>query len=331
MADVARLAGVSHQTVSRVLNAHPSVSEDARARVESAIAALGYRRNTAARALVTRSTRTLGVVTVDTAHYGPSSTLFAIEGAARAAGYFVNFVSVRQIDRQHMSEALEHLMHAGVDGLIAIAPLSAAVEALRGLGTDVPLVEVAATELYGEPGVAVDQRAGAWAATRHLLDLGHETVAHVAGPAGWLEAEERRQGWRSALSTAGREIAAELSGDWTPRSGYEAGRTLASQVARGEVTAAFVANDQMALGLIRAMREAGLSVPDDVSVVGFDDIPEAGYYLPPLTTLRQDFAEVGGRCIETLVARINGLDVLPRPAIRPELVIRASTAPPRRD
>lgn len=331
MADVARLAGVSHQTVSRVLNAHPSVSRDTRVRVESAIAELGYRRNTAARALVTRSTRTLGVVTVDTAHYGPSSTLFAIEGAARAAGYFVNFVSVRQIDRQHMSEALEHLMHAGVDGLIAIAPLSAAVEALRGLGTDVPLVEVAATELYGEPGVAVDQRAGAWAATRHLLDLGHETVAHVAGPDGWLEAEERRQGWRSALSTAGREIPVELSGDWTPRSGYEAGRILAAQVAPGEMTAAFVANDQMALGLMRALHEAGLSVPGDVSVVGFDDIPEASYYQPPLTTVRQDFAEVGGRCIEMLVARMHGQEVLPRQAIRPELLIRNSTAPPRRD
>src|SRR3954447_10440785 len=147
MADVARLAGVSHQTVSRVLNAHPSVNPHTRERVETAIAQLGYRPNRAARALVTRSSRTLGVISVDTSNYGPSSTLFAIEGAARAAGYFVSFVSLRHVDRAHMKEAVDHLMGAGVDGLVVIAPLRSVVEALRGLTTDVPLVEVEAGDL----------------------------------------------------------------------------------------------------------------------------------------------------------------------------------------
>jgi DNA-binding LacI/PurR family transcriptional regulator len=328
MADVARIAGVSHQTVSRVLNEHPSVNPATRTRVEMAIAQLGYRRNTAARALVTRSTRTLGVVSVDTSNYGPSSTLFAIEGAARAAGYFVNFVSLREIDRQNMTEAIDHLMEAGVDGLVAIAPLHSALEALRGVTTDVPLVEVEATDVFSESGVVVDQRAGGLAATRHLLDLGHRTVAHVAGPSGWLEAEERVRGWRSALTDAGQDAPPILQGDWSPRSGYQAGEQLVERVARGDITAVFVANDQMALGLIRAVHEAGLAVPADLSVVGFDDIPESAYFLPPLTTLRQDFAEVGRRCIESLLGRISGDPVPARPPIQPELLVRASTGPP---
>lgn len=328
MADVARLAGVSHQTVSRVLNAHPSVNPQTRARVETAITQLGYRPNTAARALVTRSTRTLGVVSVDTSHYGPSSTLFAIEGAARAAGYFVNFVSLSVVDRQNMAQAIDHLMAAGVDGLVAIAPLRAAVEALRGVSTDVPLVELEATDAFAESGVVVDQRSGGRAATRHLLDLGHETVVHISGPPGWLEAEARVLGWQSALADAGREVRPVESGDWSARSGYDAGKRLAGRVARGEVTAVFVANDQMALGLVRALHDEGLTVPDAVSVVGFDDIPESAYFLPPLTTLRQDFGEVGRRCIETLLARISGEPLPPRPPIQPELLVRSSTAAP---
>jgi DNA-binding LacI/PurR family transcriptional regulator len=328
MHDVARLAGVSHQTVSRVLNAHPSVSDTTRDRVERAIAQLGYRRNTAARALVTRSTRTFGVVTVDTAEYGPTSTLFAIEGAARAAGYFVNFVSVQQIDREHMLEAIDHLMAASVDGLIAIVPLRAAVQSLRGLSTDVPLVEVETSELSIDEGVVVDQMSGARSATRHLLDLGHRTVVHVAGPQEWLEAEARVRGWRAALIDANREIKPHLGGDWSSSSGYLAGLEIAPQVAAGEVSAVFVANDQMALGLLRAMHEAGLSVPGDVSVVGFDDIPEAKHYIPALTTVRQDFAEVGRRCIDELVGRIAGRPAQSRQPIQPELIVRESSAPP---
>jgi DNA-binding LacI/PurR family transcriptional regulator len=328
MYDVARLAGVSHQTVSRVLNSHPSVRPATRERVERAITQLGYRRNTAARALVTRSTRTVGVISVDTSNYGPSSTLFAIEGAARAAGYFLNFVSVRQVDREHMVEAIDHLMAAGIEGLVAIAPLRTAVDALRGVSTAVPLVAVEATDLFAESGVVVDQLNGGLAATRHLLDLGHDTVVHVAGPAGWLEAEARERGWRMALGDAGREVGPVLGGDWTARSGFKAGQALAGPVSRREVTAVFVGNDQMALGLVRALHEAGFSVPGDVSVVGFDDIPESAYYLPPLTTLRQDFAEVGRRCIQTLLARISGATVEPLQAIQPELLIRDSTATP---
>jgi DNA-binding LacI/PurR family transcriptional regulator len=328
MHDVARLAGVSHQTVSRVLNAHPNVSPTTRGRVEQAIAQLGYYRNTAARALVTRSTRTLGVITVDTAEFGPARTLFAIERAARAAGYYVNFVSVNQIDRQHMVEAIDHLRAASVDGLIAIVPLRAAVQSLRGISTDVPLVEVETSEVLNDGPVVMDQVSGARLATQHLLDLGHRTVLHVAGPQEWLAAEARVHGWRAALTAANREIRPHVEGDWSAKAGYRAGHEIAPQVAAGDVTAVFVANDQMALGVLRAFYDAGLSVPGDVSVVGFDDIPEAEHYIPALTTMRQDFGEVGRRYVADVLRRISGRPRRSRPPIQPELIVRASCGGP---
>ena len=327
MADVARLAGVSHQTVSRVLNNHPSVAPDTRRSVETAISQLGYRRNTAARALVTKKSRTLGVVSVDTSHYGPASTLFSIEAAARQASYFVNFVSLRYVDRPNMRAAVDHLMGANVDGLIVIAPLTAAVEALEGLRTDVPLVRVAGDEgSASADSVVVDQSAGAVLATRHLLSLGHETVAHVRGPEQWLEADARVRGWLSALMAARVPVPRVLAGDWSPAAGYRAGLELAGMP---EVTAVFAANDQMALGLIRGLHDGGRIVPTEVSVVGFDDIPEAGYFLPPLTTVRQDFAEVGRRCIDRLMALIAGAEAASMSPIQPTLVVRSSAAPPR--
>lgn len=343
MADVARLAGVSHQTVSRVLNGHPSVRPGTRARVETAIAQLGYRRNTAARALVTRQSRTFGVVSVDTSHYGPASTLFGIEQAAREAGYFVSFASVRHVDRTNMRVALDHLMSAGVDGIVVIAPIQAAVDAVHGLSASVPLVMLEAGE-RASGNVVIDQVGGARLATRHLLDLGHRTVLHVRGPTDWLEAEARVRGWRDELAAAGRVAHEVLVGDWSPASGYAAGQRLA---AMRDVTAVFVANDQMALGVMLALHEAGRAIPGNVSLVGFDDIPEAGFFLPPLTTVHQDFAEVGRRCIRRLLdliygagadsataARLVGADgcaasgrdaPAPTEPVQPVLIVRRST------
>jgi DNA-binding LacI/PurR family transcriptional regulator len=328
MADVARLAGVSHQTVSRVVNGHRSVTPATRNRVEVAIAQLGYRRNTAARALVTRRSGVLGVVSVDTSHYGPASTLLSIEEAARSVGYFVSFVSVKTVDQLEMRAALDHLMTANVDGIVVIAPMRAAVEAVHGLASEVPLVVVEGTGSAGVASVVIDQVHGSRLATGHLLDLGHRTVHHVRGPHDWLEAEARVRGWQAELSSR-RAVAREcLVGDWTPESGYRAGLQLAQDP---DVTAAFVANDQMALGVILGLHRAGRSVPGDVSIVGFDDIPEAGYLIPPLTTVRQDFAEVGRRCLQQLLALVHGTaDGLDHLVVRPELVVRASTAPPGR-
>ncbi|MFL1898963.1 LacI family DNA-binding transcriptional regulator [Streptomyces tauricus] len=328
MADVARLAGVSHQTVSRVLGDHPNVRDETRAKVLHAIEEMGYRRNSSARALVTRRTRTLGVVASDTTLYGPASTLFALEEAARAEGYLVSTVSLRKLTVEKLAEALDHLSEGGVEGVVAIAPQRSAVEALAGLRHPFPVVIVGSGPGVGIPSVNVDQHLGARLATRHLLAAGHRTVWHLAGPEDWQEAADRAAGWRTTLEAAGVEPPLILRGDWSPLSGYRAGQELAGWLGRG-LTAVFVANDQMALGVLRALREAGVRTPQDVAVAGFDDIPESEFFAPPLTTVRQDFAAVGKRSIALLLDLIEGREPsgVPRIAIEPQLVVRASTFP----
>lgn len=325
--DVAALAGVSYQTVSRVLHDSPQVSAETRERVLAAIRQLDYRPNSMARALVTGRSNTVGVVSFDTTLYGPASTLFGIERAAHEAGYAVSVTSLHALNRRTVLAAIQQLRDQGVDGVAVIAPLRAGIDALRHLSSDFPVVAVSAGPDTGIPVAAVDQKAGAVAATQHLLQLGHRTVWHIGGPPDWKEAEERISGWRSALKAAGASIPEPLSGDWTPRSGYELGREL---LRIPEVTAVFVANDQMALGLLSAWHEAGRQVPRELSVVGFDDIPEAAYFTPPLTTIRQDFPELGRRCLRVLLARVDGEAVQTRVVVPPELVVRASTTALRR-
>jgi DNA-binding LacI/PurR family transcriptional regulator len=327
MADVARAAGVSHQTVSRVLNGSASVRPETRERVVRAVRELDYRPNSMARALVTGRSRTLGVVSFDTTLYGPASTLFGIERAAHAEGYFVSIASVTSLDRASVLGAVEQLRSQGVDGVLLITPQETAVEALLHLPRDMPVVAVEAGPDEAVPVVAVDQVAGAVEATRHLLELGHHTVWHVAGPSDWLEARQRIQGWMTALEEAGANVPPLLSGDWSAQSGYELGRRLATV---RDVTAIFAANDQMALGILHALHETGREVPRDLSVVGFDDIPEARFFTPPLTTVRQDFNEVGRQSLVLLLDEIGAAQrSSERVVVRPEFKLRQSTAPPR--
>ncbi|GAA4943546.1 DNA-binding LacI/PurR family transcriptional regulator [Nonomuraea thailandensis] len=327
MADVAKEAGVSHQTVSRVLNDHPNVRADTRARVEAAITRLGYRRNLVARALVTKRSRTLGVVSFDTTLYGPASTIYGIEQAARTAGYFVSIVSLKSIDADNVRDAIDYLAEQGVDGVVVVAPQRSAGLALESLPSGLPAVAVEGTHRADVSVVCIDQIEGARLATRHLLDQGHETVWHVSGPHDWLETEGRLEGWRAALEEAGRPVPEPLAGDWSPRAGYEAGKSLA---AMDGVTAVFAANDQMALGVLRALSEKGVRVPQQISVVGFDDIPESEFFSPPLTTVRQDFDVVGRHCIEVLLRQIDlGYAAYERLVVRPSFVVRSSTAPVR--
>jgi DNA-binding LacI/PurR family transcriptional regulator len=327
MADVARLAGVSHQTVSRVINDSRHVRPETRERVMAAMRQLDYRPNPAARALVTGRSKTLGVVGFDTTLYGPASTLFAIEQAAHAAGYFITIVSLPVLDRASLLSAVERLRVQGVDGILVITAHESAAEALIDLPAGVPIVGVEAGRPYSVPVVAVDQFTGASSATQLLLDLGHRTVSHIAGPRDFLEAQQRVEGWRATLQAAGAEVGPVLMGDWSPRSGYELGRRVADDP---RVTAIFVANDQMALGVLRALHERGRDIPREVSVVGFDDIPEAQYFTPPLTTVRQNFAEMGRSSLRLLLEVMNGGGGEPpsRLTIAPELVVRRSTAPP---
>jgi DNA-binding LacI/PurR family transcriptional regulator len=328
MADVARLAGVSHQTVSRVINDSAHVRPETRRRVLAAMRTLDYRPNPAARALVTGRSRTLGVVSVDTTLYGPASTLFAIEQAAHSAGYFITIMSLLAMDRGSVLGAVERLRVQGVDGILVITPQEGAAQAVINLPASVPVVAVEAGRPGSVPVVAVDQFAGAVSATQLLLDLGHRTVWHVAGPRDFLEAQQRVEGWRATLERAGIEPPPVMSGDWSPRSGYQVGRRLAED---HDVTAVFVANDQMALGVLRALHERGRSIPGEISIVGFDDIPEAQYFTPPLTTVRQDFGEMGRSSLRLLLELMRGERSHPpsQLTIAPELVVRRSTAPPR--
>jgi DNA-binding LacI/PurR family transcriptional regulator len=320
ISDVARLAGVSHQTVSRVINGSEHVRDATRDQVLAAMRKLDYRPNPVARALVTGRSKTIGVVSFDTTLYGPASTLFAIERAAHEAGYLTSNVSLDSLDRPSVLTAVERLRGQAVDGILVIAPQVTAAHAVAHLPEDVPVVAVEAGPEDGVPVVAVDQFAGAAAATRHLLELGHRTVLHIAGPGDWYESRQRIAGWLHAMEEARAEPRTPLVGDWSARAGYELGRRLMEEP---HVTAVFVANDQMALGLLRVLH-----------VVGFDDIPEAAFFTPPLTTVRQDFMEMGRRSLHLLLREIGaGSRSTTRETVPSELVVRASTAPsePRKE
>jgi DNA-binding LacI/PurR family transcriptional regulator len=327
MADVAKLAGVSHQTVSRVINGSEHVKDGTRERVLAAMRMLDYRPNSVARALATGKSKTLGVVSFDTTLYGPASTLFGIERAAHRAGYFVSVVSLLALDRVSVLDAVGRLRTQGVDGILVITPQSDAARTVAALPADLPVVAVEAGPEAGMPVVAGDSFAGAALATKHLLDLGHRTVWHIAGPSDWLEARQRVAGWRSTLEEARATVPPVLPGDWSARSGYELGRRLAVDP---DVTAVFVGNDLIALGLLRVLHEQGRELPAALSVVGFDDMPEAEYFTPPLTTIRQDFTEIGSRGFDLLLDEIqSGQRSSVRVTVPPELIVRESTAPPR--
>jgi DNA-binding LacI/PurR family transcriptional regulator len=323
IADVATVARVSHQTVSRVLNDNPSVGDLTRARVLAAIDQLGYRPNIAARALASGRSKTLGVIAMDTSLYGPVSTLTGFQLAAQQHGYFVSVVAVHSIDRQSVGDAVRWLTSQSVEGLAVIAPLTSAHDALATLPTGTPVVAVEGDPEANMSVVTVDQVAGARLATEHLLAAGYETVFHVAGPPEWLEARGRTAGWTAALQDAGADVTPPLSGDWSARSGYQAGQVL-SQIP--DARAIFVANDHMALGLLRALHDRGRRVPEEVAVVGFDDTPESAYFIPPLTTVRQDFQRVGRAAVQLLVGQLTGGKSRPEQVvIDPELVCRQST------
>ena len=323
--DVADRAGVSHQTVSRVINNHPNVSASTRGKVEAAIAELGYRRNTAARSLVTRRSQTIGVLGSEMSQYGPANTLLGVEQAARDAGYFVSIAALREVSREAILDATMHFLDQSVDGIVVIVPHSETLAALAEVALGIPVVAVGTHGNDAVSGVMVDQFRGTELAVRHLIDKGHRRIGHIAGPQDWIDGVARAKGWRSALQSAGLDADLLVEGDWSADSGYQIGRKLAED---RTATALFVGNDQMALGLLRAFNEAGVRVPEDVSVVGFDDQPESGYFTPPLTTVRQDFKELGRRCMDVMLAAIKEGKGPGSTVVEPELIVRKSTSAP---
>jgi DNA-binding LacI/PurR family transcriptional regulator len=322
--DVAALAKVSHQTVSRVINNHPNVSTATRGRVEAAIAELGYRRNTAARSLVTRRTQTIGVLASELGQYGPANTLLGVQQAAREAGYFVSIAAIKGAGATAISDAVRHLTDQGADGMIVIVPHDGTLQTLEQLNLDLPVIVVGGAGAERLSGAMVDQKLGARLAVAHLISLGHQRIGHVSGPLDWIDGQARVKGWREELAEAGLPDDLLIEGDWSAGSGYRIGQQLAEQ---RDATAVFVSNDQMALGLLRAFGEKGVRVPEDVSVVGFDDQPESAYFMPPLTTVRQDFEELGKRCMDLMRAQIEEGAAGGTLVVDPELVVRASTSP----
>jgi DNA-binding LacI/PurR family transcriptional regulator len=326
MSDVADVAGVSHQTVSRVLNDFPKVRPATRDRVLAAIEELGYRRNRAARTLVTRRSKAIGVITADMNHFGPANIMLGLESASREAGYSLSLTALPEISAASMRSAVDQLLDQAVEAVVMVVAHQAALTLAQSLHIAVPLVLVEG-DLSATPLTAgVDQIAGARLATTHLLDLGHRSVLHLPGPADWVEAAARQEGWRMALEEHGCPAPALMArGDWSSRSGYESGLAMLQTL---RPTAVFAANDQMALGLLRALQVTGLLVPGDVSVVGFDDIPESGYFSPPMTTVRQDFPELGRRTMALVLRVLAGDLEATEPLVRPQLVVRSSTAAP---
>ena len=320
--EVAAAAGVSRQTVSRVLNEHPSIRPETRERVLAAMAELDFRPNRAARMLTTARSRTIGVLASSASSlFGPASSIDAVEDAARAVGYAVTVAHAASLDSADVAAALDHLRAQAVDGVVVIAPQQRVQDAMARVALTVPSVTLHGAGAAGDEGVFVDQLLGARLATRHLLDAGHRRIAHLAGPGDWSEARARRDGFLAETGAAGADAVVSREGDWTAASGAAIGAGL---VADASITAVFASNDQMALGVLHAARLAGRAVPGDLAVVGFDDIPEAAFFAPPLTTVRQDFAELGRRCVARLVALIEGGDLAFEEPVAPVLVVRES-------
>ncbi|WP_423918713.1 LacI family DNA-binding transcriptional regulator [Frigoribacterium sp. 2-23] len=322
--DVAALAGVSYQTVSRVLNDSPSIRPATRQRVLDVITEIGYRPNQAARALSTSRSKVIGVLTLQNVHFGPQTMVNAIELEARAAGYRLAIASTTR-DDDDVRASLDVLTSQSVEAIIVIAPQRRFFNVIDELDLGLPIVALDSTQRAKAHSLSVDQFAGARLATRHLIDLGHRHIVHVAGPQDWIEADERMQGFLFEMGEADLSIEPPILGDLTADFGYIAGREL---LRRRDYTAVFAANDMMALGLLHAFREADVDVPREVSVVGFDDSPSAAHVWPPLTTVRQDFELIGRRALELVLAELDGNEVVDLTLIPPELVVRGSTAHP---
>jgi DNA-binding LacI/PurR family transcriptional regulator len=326
MADVAHRAGVSHQTVSRVINDVEGIRPATRERVLAAISELGYRRNNAARLLASTRSGLLGVIGWGAGMFGPANLIIGIEESAEARGFRLSVVHVREFTETAMARAVELQLEHAVEALVVVVPHRGALRQLEEQDLGVPVIVAQGDSSQRPLTVATDNAGGARQATRHLLDLGHETVFHLAGPQVWVEAAARREGWEAELREAGRDVPAlRWGGDWSARSGYEVGLSIARDP---QVTAVFAANDQMALGLMRALREAGRAIPGDVSVVGFDDLPEAAYFTPPLTTVRQEFQDLGRQVMDMVQLALAGEPDPVADPVATQLVVRESTAPP---
>jgi LacI family transcriptional regulator len=328
MRDVARYAGVSVGTVSSTLSGRQPVAEDTRQRVLDAVGELGYQPNILAKSLALQRTYTIGVIAYGVGYYGPSQIVAGAEEAAKEAGYFV-FLSSIEADALAIGEHVQRLQGWQVDGVIVAVPETTDNGKLAlpqsPNGRALPILF---TDFSPRPGclsVFMDQEKGSYLATAHLIGLGHRTVGTITGPLHYRGTQDRLTGWRKALGQSG--IAPPDAwidvGTWSANSGYRGAHALLERVP--QLTAIFAHNDQMALGAIHAITERGLRVPRDVAVVGFDNMPEAAHFIPPLTTVHQDVRELGRLAVRTLITHIEDGDKPPTHlSLAPTLVVRES-------
>lgn len=321
---VAELAGVSHMTVSRVLNGGP-LKESTRSKVLAAMEEVGYRPSSAARALATRRTMRVGVIVHEPTQFGPKSTLIAIERAARDAGYAVTAYSTADRHEVELERAVADLNAQGVDAVCVIGPGSDRTGVLEGLATMMPVIVVdSAGHGPGLLSVGLDHQIGANLAMDHLLCLGHRSILHLAGPLDTADAQQREKGWRESLRTAGWSVPTLIVGDWSSDFGFHIG----AQYDLDNATAVFAANDQMALGLVHGLWTRGIRVPHDVSVVGFDDLKDSAHFIPPLTTVRQDFDALGRELLATVLTALRGRPASAASVTAAQLIVRESTGRP---
>lgn len=328
MAEVAQLAKVSHQTVSRVINGFPGVRPQTRERVEQAIRETGYRRNHAARTLVTNKSGLIGVVTSGSALFGPVNTLVGIEEAARLRNYSTLLTTLREGSKAEFDAVVGQLLDRGVEAVVIIAAHEELVHYAGATTIGVPLIVVgpSRTEASDLSTMSVNQEHGMRLAVQHIASLHHKHILLLSGPHHWIDAQQRLRAATDECTQLAMGFET-IEGDWSPECGYRIATDLMSRTDKPQPTAILSANDAMALGALAAFGDGGWSVPENISVMGFDDLPESGYFQPPLTTVHQDFRTLGGRVVAALVAQIQDAPADPTP-VDPTLVIRRSTASP---
>jgi DNA-binding LacI/PurR family transcriptional regulator len=312
-------------TVSRFLRDSELVSKERGAQIIAAIEELGYRPNGAARALVRGRQSLIAVLASDTMKYGYASTLKGIEEVARNAGFIVMITVLDAPQPDVVAKAVDLALSHPVSGVIVLKFDPQGVAALQALPDGLPVVAASGGRGTGVPHAVLDDTAGAMKATEYLLELGHRTVHYMAVPTSGRRSG-RAAGWRRALQRAGAEVPPEFSAGWDPHQAYEIGLEITE---RSDVTAVLCGNDELAMGLLRAFHQRRVRVPDDISVVGFDGHPLSELCTPALTTVEQDFVDLGRRSFELLHDRLEGRRPAKTSSASPRLVIRESAGPPR--
>ncbi len=326
MLDVAEIAGVSYQTVSRVINNQPYVSDDARQRVQNAIDALGYRPNKVATTLRSKLSKTIAIILYGSWFHGPVQVALNVEMAAKASGFDVILANVTETEEQ-VVQALHHVKDWNVDGVVMIIPAQGVnVEEIRRVAAGIPVMYIESQPSPYVPSISLDDVYGTQVVAEHLIGLGHSRFCEISGPLNWYSAQLRHQACIKTFEAHGIEPPLHIEGNWSTPGGYQATRRLIEQ--GYQFSAVIAANDSMALGAYRALHQAGLRVPEDVSVVGFDDILEAAYFTPPLTTVSHDYIQLGASGFAYLMRLMDDPEMVFEPQlIRPKLIVRESTAP----